>query len=129
MVFGREYLKALKYLAHGKRPKTAHPVGCPQSFHSKSLSYSSRIFFSYFLLFLAAHPPLVSLAALEEGAALSQDDSLVPSEQELRAIYKELSLECSNASFRIQYYYNQRRALIEQIGKVTAKLDAHYPSV
>lgn len=59
---------------------------------------------------------------------LSQDDSLVPGEQELRALRKELDLECSNAGFRIQYYYNQRSILMDQIRRVSAKLDAYYPS-
>ena len=70
----------------------------------------------------------MSLAALAEGAALSQDDSLVPRELALRTLLKELHLECQNASFRIQYYFNQRHILQEQIGKVTAKLHTHYPS-
>jgi hypothetical protein len=45
----------------------------------------------------------------------------------LRSLYKELQLECQNASFRIQYYYNQQLVLQEQIAKVLDKLHAHYP--
>jgi len=71
--------------------------------------------------------PLVSLAALTEGAALAQDDPLIPGELALRSLHKELQLECQNASFRIQYYYNQRLVLQEQIAKVLDKLHAHYP--
>lgn len=128
MVFGREYLKALKCLAHGKRPKTDHPVGCPESFRSKSLYIPRRYSCHTFSYPSAVHPPLVSITALEEGRVLSQDDSLVPGEQELRALRKELDLECSNAGFRIQYYYNQRSILMDQIRRVSAKLDAYYPS-
>jgi hypothetical protein len=83
--------------------------------------------FSKFLLFLAVHGPLVSLAMLIEGAVLAQNDSLISGELALRSLHKELQLECQNASFRIQYYYNQQLVLQEQIAKVLDKLNAHYP--
>lgn len=85
------------------------------------------VFLNVSFLFLAVQGPLVSLAALTEGAALAQDDSLIPGELALRSLHKELQLECQNASFRIQYYYNQRLVLQEQIAKVLDKLHAHYP--
>jgi hypothetical protein len=68
------------------------------------------------------------LAALAEGAALLEDGSLVPGELALRSLLQELHLECQNASFRIQYYYNQRLNLMDQVDKVMAKLRTHYPS-
>jgi hypothetical protein len=83
----------------------------------------------FFFLFLAVHGPLVSLAALTEGTELAQDDSLMPGELALRSLHKELQLECQNASFRIQYYYNQWFILQEQIAKVLDKLNTHYPLV
>jgi hypothetical protein len=85
------------------------------------------VFFSIFLFILAVHGPHVSLAVLTEGAALAQDDSLIPGELALHSLHKELQLECQNASFCIQYYYNQRLVLQEQIAKVLDKLHAHYP--
>jgi hypothetical protein len=85
------------------------------------------VFLNFLFFFLAVHGPLVSLAALTEGAVLAQDDSLIPGELALRSLHKELQLECQNASFRIQYYYNQRLVLQEQIVKVLDKLHAHYP--
>jgi hypothetical protein len=125
MVFGQEYLKALKYLALGKRPKTDHPAGRDSAFPSRS-PYFPWVSFSIFLLFLAVHGPLVSLAMLTEGTALAQDDSLIPGELALCLLHKELQLECQNTSFRMQYYYNHRLVLQEQIAKVLDKLNTHY---
>jgi len=58
---------------------------------------------------------------------LSENGTLVPGEEALQSLYRELSLEYQNASFRIQYYYNQQLILQDQMGKVEAKLKAHYP--
>lgn len=70
----------------------------------------------------------MSLAALAEGAALSQDNTLIPGELALRAHHKELQTEYHNACFRIQYHYNQRIILQDQMQKVLEKLNTHYPS-
>lgn len=72
------------------------------------------------------HGPLVSLAALAEGAALAKSEDIVPGEAALRAHLQELQTECHNASFRIQYYYNQRNLLSDQISKVLGQLETHF---
>ena len=128
MIFSFTYLKALKYIALGKKAKTDHPsvnnVPLPGK-QTLALFYVFRTKFFLFF-FLAQQPPLLSAAALVEGAVLSKENPIIPNEATLRAHLLELQSDCRNAAFRLQFFFKQRDLLLEQIQFVKEQLEAHY---
>ena len=124
MVFSFAYLKALKYIAAGKKAKTEHPTVKVASAPCKTLDSAFKFLSEAY--FSAFGNGIISEAALSDAASVSSRNPIVPSESTLRSHLQELQTECDNASFRLQFFFKQRNSLMQQIEFVKSQLETHY---